>query len=97
MAASPIALVRSTVLAPVLRFLDQEGAPYEPVFEAVKLSPRPIERPNDLFALAQGFALLDDGMTSASSQQTPSRFTISVSLASPLRGPKPFQGAPHAA
>jgi AraC-like DNA-binding protein len=58
MAASPIALVRSTVLAPIVRFLDQEGVAYENLFEAVKLSPRLIERPNDLFPLAQGFALL---------------------------------------
>ncbi len=57
MAASPIALVRSTVLAPIVRFLDQEGVPYEPIFESAKLSPRLIERPNDLFPLAQGFAL----------------------------------------
>ncbi len=55
MAASPIALVRSTVLAPIVRFLDQEGVPYEELFEAAKLSPRLIERPNDLFPLAQGF------------------------------------------
>ena len=57
MAASPIALVRSTVLAPIVRFLDQEGVTYENLFEAAKLSPRLIERPNDLFPLAQGFAL----------------------------------------
>ena len=59
MAASPIALVRSTVLAPIVRFLDQEGVPYEELFEAAKLSPRLIERPNDLFPLAQSFALAD--------------------------------------
>lgn len=57
MAASPIALVRSTVLAPIVRFLDHEGVPYEPIFEAAKLSPRLIERPHDLFPLAQGFTL----------------------------------------
>ncbi len=57
MPASPIALVRSTVLAPIVRFLDQEGVPYEPIFEAAKLSPRLIEHPNDLFPLAQAFAL----------------------------------------
>ena len=54
---SPIALVRSIVLAPIARFLEQEGVPYEELFEAAKLSPRLIERPNDLFPLAQGFAL----------------------------------------
>jgi AraC-like DNA-binding protein len=59
MAASPIALVRSAVLAPIVRFLDHEGVPYEPIFEAAKLSPRLIERPNDLFPLAQGFALAE--------------------------------------
>jgi len=57
MAASPIALVRSAALAPIVRFLDQEGVAYENLFEAAKLSPRLIERPNDLFPLAQGFAL----------------------------------------
>jgi AraC-like DNA-binding protein len=57
MAASPIALVRSAVLAPIVRFLDQEGVPYEDLFEAAKLSPRLIERPDNLFPLAQGFAL----------------------------------------
>ena len=54
---SPIALVRSIVLAPIARFLEQEGVPYEELFEAAKLSPRLIERPNDLFPLAQGFDL----------------------------------------
>ncbi len=57
MPVSPIALVRSIVLAPIARFLEQEGVPYEELFEAAKLSPRLIERPNDLFPLAQGFAL----------------------------------------
>ncbi len=57
MTGSPIALVRATVLAPIVRFLDQERVPYEAFFEASKLSPRLIERPNDLFPLAQGFAL----------------------------------------
>ena len=59
MAASPIALVRSTVLAPVVEFLDQERVPYEGLFVAAKLSPRLIERPNDLIPLAQGCALLE--------------------------------------
>lgn len=60
MAVSPIALVRSKVLAPIVRFLDQEGVTYEELFEAAKLSPRLIERPNDLFPLAQGFALSEE-------------------------------------
>jgi AraC-like DNA-binding protein len=59
MAASPIALVRSAVLAPIVRFLDQEGVPYEALFEAAKLSPRLIERPHDLVPLAQSFALAE--------------------------------------
>jgi len=59
MAASPIALVRSAALAPIVRFLDQEGVPYEPIFETAKLSPRLIERPSDLFPLVQGFALAE--------------------------------------
>ena len=59
MAASPIALIRSAVLAPIVRFLDQQGVAYENLFEAAKLSPRLIERPNDLFPLAQGFILME--------------------------------------
>jgi AraC-like DNA-binding protein len=59
MAASPIALVRSTVLGPLVEFLDQERLPYEGLFEAAKLSPRLIERPDDLIPLAQACALLE--------------------------------------
>ena len=59
MAASPIALVRSTVLTPIVELLDQERVPYEALFEAAKLSPRLIMRPDDLIPLAQGCALLE--------------------------------------
>jgi len=59
MAASPIALVRSAVLMPVAAFLDQERVPYEGLFEAAKLSPQVVERPDDLIPLAQGCALLE--------------------------------------
>ncbi len=57
--AASIALIRSSTLLPIVAFLDRERLPYEPLFEAVKLSPRIIERPSDFFPLAHGFAVLE--------------------------------------
>ena len=59
MGASPIVLVRSFFLAPVAAFLERERLPYESLFEAVRLSPRLVERPDDLFLLGQGCGLLE--------------------------------------
>lgn len=59
MGASPIALVRSVVLAPVAAFLERERVPCESLFEAVRLSPRLLERPDELILLGQACTLLE--------------------------------------
>ena len=59
MGASPIALVRSIVLTPLAAFLERERLPCESLFEAVRLSPRLLERPDELILLGPACTLLD--------------------------------------
>lgn len=54
-----IPLVRTGVLLPFVRFLDEIGAPCERLLETARLSPHIVHRPDALLPLHQGLKFLD--------------------------------------